>query len=68
MEKETLAVEFVKIYFQSHPEKIPEDHNKAFDAIYNLHKMFKAKVLGDLKNKSERFVDKYFEDKDDKYL
>ena len=68
MEKEALAAEFVKIYFQSHPDKVPDDQDKAFEAIYNLHKKFKAKVIGDLKNKSEKFVDRYFEDKDDKYL
>jgi hypothetical protein len=67
MDKETLAAEFVKIYFQSHPDRIPEDQDKAFEVIHNLHKKFKAKVIGDIKNKSEKFVDKYFEDKDDRF-
>ena len=68
MDKETLAVEFLKIYFKSHPDKIPEDSDKAFEIIQNIHKKFKGKVIGDLKSKSEKFVDKYFEGKDDKYL
>ena len=68
MDKEILAVEFLKIYFSSHPDKIPEDADKAFELMTNLHKKYKNKVIGDLKNKSERFVDNYFDKKDDKYL
>jgi hypothetical protein len=68
MDKDELAVEFLKIYFNSHPGKIPENEDKAFELITNLHKKFKNKVIGDLKNKSERFVDNYFDKKDDKYL
>lgn len=68
MDKEILAVEFVKLYFKSHPDQIPKDPDKAFETIKNLHKKFKSKVIGDIKSNSERFVDKYFEGKDDKYL
>ena len=68
MDKDALTVEFLKIYFNSHPEKIPEDSDKAFELIQGLHKKYKNKVIGDLKNKSERFVDNYFDKKDDKYL
>ena len=68
MDKETLAAEFLKMYFSSHPDKIPEDPDKAYETINKLHKKFKAKVYGDIKAKSEKFVDRYFEDKDDKYL
>ena len=68
MDKDALAVEFLKIYFNSHPKKVPEDTDKAFELITNLHKKYKGKVIGDLKNKSEKFVDNYFDKKDDKYL
>ena len=68
MDKDALAVEFLKIYFASHPDKIPENTDKAFELMSSLHKKYKNKVIGDLKNKSERFVDNYFDKKDDKYL
>lgn len=68
MDKDALTVEFLKIYFNSHPEKVPEDSDKAFELIQSLHKKYKNKVIGDLKNKSERFVDNYFDKKNDKYL
>lgn len=68
MDKDLLAVEFVKIYLSSHPDKISDDPDKAFELISSLHKKYKSKIMGDLKNKSERFVDNYFDKKDDKYL
>jgi len=68
MEKDALAVEFLKIYYSCYPEKLSENPEKAFEEISQLHKKFKGKVIGDLKKKSERFVDNYFDKKDDKYL
>ena len=68
MDKDALAVEFVKIYYSCHPTKLSENHEKAFEEISKLHKTYKGKVIGDIKKKSERFVDNYFEGKDDKYL
>lgn len=68
MDKDTLVVEFLKIYFDAHPNKLPEDTDKAFELMSNLHKKYKTKVIGDLKNKSEKFVDNYFDKKNDKYL
>lgn len=68
MDKDALAIEFVKIYFKSNPGLIPEDSEKAYDIIAKLHKQYKKKIIDDLKDKSEKFVDSYFEKKDDKYL
>ncbi len=68
MDRESLAVEFVKIYLNAHPEVLPEDSNKAFDTIHGLHKKYKSRLIGQLKEKSERFVDNYFDDKNKKYL
>ncbi|MCB9057224.1 MAG: hypothetical protein H6627_01565 [Calditrichae bacterium] len=68
MDKDALAIEFVKIYFKSNPGLIPEDSEKAYEIIANLHKQYKKKVIDDLKDKSEKFVDSYFDKKDDKYL
>ena len=68
MDKDSLAVEFVKIYFNSNPGLIPEDSGKAFEIISSIHKKYKNRIIGDLKNKSEKFVDSYFDKKDDKYL
>ena len=68
MDRDALAVELLKIYFNSHPDKIPEDSEKAFELLTNLQKKYKNKLIGDLKNKSEKFVDNYFDKKDDKYL
>ncbi len=68
MDRESLAVEFVKIYFNAHPESLPDDPNKAFDKIQELHKKYKSSLIGQLKEKSERFVDNYFDDKGKKYL
>jgi len=65
--RDLVVVEYLKIYFQSHPEKVPADSDKAFELFQQLHKKYKAKFLGDLKQKSEKFVDKFFDDKDSKY-
>jgi hypothetical protein len=68
MDKDALAVEFIKIYFSCHPNKLPKDQEQAFEEILSLHKKFKNRVIGDLKKKSERFVDNYFDKKDNNYL
>ena len=64
MDKDLIVVEFLKIYFNSHPEKVPEDTYKAFDFFQQLHKRYKYKFLSDHKQKSEKFVDKFFDEKD----
>jgi len=67
MDKELIAIEYVKIYFNSHPEELPLDSMKALDKIQDIHKKFKEKIIGDLKSKSDKFVDKFLDDKKDRY-
>lgn len=67
MDKDEAVVEYLKIYFNSHPGKVPEDPDQAFDLFQKLHKKYKNKMITDFKQKSEKFVDKYFEGKDKKY-
>jgi hypothetical protein len=67
MDKDLAVVEYLKIYFHSHPEKVPEDADKAFDLFQKMHKKYKAKMITDFKQKSEKFVDRYFEGNDKKY-
>ena len=69
MDKDAVVVEYLKIYFSSHPEKIPEDSEKAFELFHKLHKKYKNKFLSDYRQKSEKYVDRFFDDKDgNKYL
>ena len=67
MDKDLIVVEYLKIYFNSHPEKVPEDTEKAFELFKQLHKKYKAKFITDFKQKSEKYVDRFFDDKDQKY-
>jgi len=67
MDKEQAAIEYMKVYFNSHPEKVPEDVNKAFELFQKIHKKYKSKMITDFKQKSEKYVDKFFDEKDKKY-
>ena len=68
MDKEQISVEYAKIYFSAHGDQIPKDAEKAFEVIHHVQKMYKNKLFKDIHSKTEKFVDKYFEDKSDKYL
>ncbi len=67
MDKDLMAVEYLKIYFNSHPEEVPGDPERALEKFQQLHKKYKSKFLNDYKQRSEKFVDKFFDDKDKKY-
>lgn len=67
MDKDLIVVEYLKIYFNSHPEKVPEDTEQAFEMFKKLHKKYKIKFMDDFKEKSEKYVDRFFDDKDKKY-
>ncbi len=67
MDKDLAVVEYLKIYFNSHPEKVPEDADKAFELFQKMHKKYKVKMIADFKQKSEKFVDRYFDENDKKY-
>jgi hypothetical protein len=65
MDKDSIAAEFLKIYLNAHPELIPKDENKAADVLHRLHNVFKEKLIANYKKKSEKYVNRYFDDKDD---
>ncbi len=67
MDKELIAVEYLKIYFNSHPDEVPASPEAALEKFQKLHKKYKNKFLTDYKKQSEKFVDKFFDDKDKKY-
>ncbi|MGD9486878.1 MAG: hypothetical protein AB7W47_02545 [Calditrichaceae bacterium] len=64
MDKDSVVVEYLKIYFRSHPDLVPDDADKAFELFQKMHKKYKNKFMDDFKQKSEKFVDKFFDDKD----
>lgn len=63
MDKDLLIVEYLKIYFSSHPEKVPDDPDKAFKLFQQMHKKYKGKYITEFKEKSEKYVDRFFDDK-----
>ncbi|RMG23328.1 MAG: hypothetical protein D6732_24885 [Methanobacteriota archaeon] len=50
-----LAMEFVKIYYSCHPDKLPEDKEKAFKEMVALHSKFKTKLIDQGIKKNEDF-------------
>jgi hypothetical protein len=68
MDKDLMVVEFLKIYFTCHPGELPKDPQKAFEMMSTLHKKYKGIFIKDFKTRSGDFVDKFMEDKDDKYF
>ncbi len=67
MDKDLLVAEFLKIYFSAHPDKIPKDSDKAFELFHKLHKRYKTRYITDFKQKSEKFVNKFFDDDEPTY-
>ncbi len=59
-----LIVEYLRIYFHSHPEKVPENPDEAFKLFQKMHKKYKAKYITEFKEKSEKYVDRFFDGKD----
>lgn len=55
MDMNELALEFVRIYFTSHPAKLPEDKEKAFQELSSLHGKYKARLIDKATKKSEDF-------------
>ncbi len=64
MDKDHLIVEYLRIYFHSHPEKVPENPDEAFSLFQKMHKKYKAKYINEFKEKSEKYVDRFFDQKD----
>jgi hypothetical protein len=55
MDFNELALEFVKIYFSAHPAKLPEDVEKAFQEINQVHGKYKSHLITKATKKSEDF-------------
>jgi len=64
MDKDQLIVEYLRIYFHSHPEKVPENPDEAFKLFQKMHKKYKTKYITEFKEKSEKYVDRFFDGKD----
>ena len=64
MDKDLLIAEYLKIYFNSHPEKVPSNPDEAFKIFQKMHKKYKAKYITEFKEKSEKYVDRFFDNKD----
>ena len=67
MDKDAIAIEYVKMYFASHPEELPKDSMKALEVMQEFHKKYKNKIIDDFKTKSDKYVDKFMDDKKDRY-
>lgn len=59
MDLNQIALEFVKIYFSCHPDKLPDDKEKAFKEMSGLHGNYKEKLI----NKAQRKSEDFFSDK-----
>jgi hypothetical protein len=60
MDFNELALEFVKIYFSCHPQKLSDDKEKAFQEINALHGKFKSNIISKATKKSEDFFSDKF--------
>jgi hypothetical protein len=60
MDLNEIALEFVKIYYSCHSGKLPEDKEKAFLEISDLHKNYKEKLIKKAQRKSEDFFSDRF--------
>ena len=67
MDKDAIAIEYVKMYFACHPEELPKDSMKALEVMQEFHKKYKNKIIDDFKTKSDKYVDKFMDDKKDRY-
>ena len=50
-----LAMEFVKIYYSCHPDKLPADIDKALQDMMQLHSKYKNKLIDQGIRKNEDF-------------
>jgi hypothetical protein len=55
MDLNVLALEFVRIYYTAHPDKLSEDKDKAFQEINSLHGKYKSQLINKATKKSEDF-------------
>jgi len=55
MDLNDLALEFVRIYYTSHPDKLPEDREKAFQEMNSMHGKYKSHLIATATKKSQDF-------------
>ncbi len=54
------AMEMLKIYFSCHPNRLPEDADKAFKEMSRLYSDFKGKLIDQgMKRNEDFFSDKF---------
>lgn len=54
------ALEFMRIYYMCHPDKLPADKEKAFQEMLNLHGNYKEKLIEKgIKKNTDFFSDKF---------
>ena len=55
-----MAMEFMKIYYSCHPGKMPEDKEKAFKEMQQLHARFKEHLIEQgIRRNEDFFSDKF---------
>jgi len=60
MDLNEIALEFVKIYYSCHGDKLPADKEKAFLEMSGLHTNYKEKLIKKAQRKSEDFFSDRF--------
>jgi hypothetical protein len=60
MDLKEVALEFVKIYYSCHPDKLPDDKEKAYTEMSKLHGQYKEKLIKSAQKKSEDFFSDRF--------
>ena len=48
MDFNQIAMEYTKIYFQCHPEKLPAEEKEAIKKLQHIHGFFKSKQIDNL--------------------
>ena len=60
MDFKEVALEFVKLYYRCHPDKLPEDQEKAFQEMNSLHGKYKTRLIDKATKQSEDFFSDKF--------
>jgi hypothetical protein len=55
MDFNQIAMEYVKIYFQCHPEELPKEPEEAFQKMQQMHGKFKHHLIEKQTKKNQDF-------------
>ncbi len=55
MDFNQIALEYTKLYFTCHPEKLPEDELEALHKMQEVHGLYKNKIIVKQTKKNEDF-------------